>query len=739
MKALAILLFLGFFSYSHATIFAQAPRGNLSIEAQRPKAFASPLSTIPKIDGEILQDSVWQAIPSFGDLQQVQPHFGSPASEQTDIRLAFSKEHFYVAVVCYDAHPEQLVVSDARRDGSLDDTDAFLFILDTYHDKLNGFVFGTNSIGVEYDAQVDNEGQGNFSANRQQRGIIGGFNLNWDAPWVVKTQVGDYGWSAEFAIPLRTLRYRAGKEQTWGINFRRNIRKTNEINYWSLIPIGLDLNRLSLAGTLEGLKLPSPGNLKLIPYVLGQALRDYGDGSDKTDYRAEVGADIKYSITSSLTLDLTYNTDFAQVEVDDQQVNLDRFNLFFPEKRPFFLENAGLFSVGSPGEVDLFFSRRIGIGQNGLQVPIIGGGRLSGKVNKTNIGFLSMFTDEVEEEGITRNNFTVARVNHQFEGRSSIGGAFINRQGIQTEADDFNRTFAVDGKWGLGNKAFISGFLAQTETPGIGEEAHAFKLESKYVWDNWEISGAYTEVAEGFNPEVGFLLRSAFRKPEARILYHLRSKESSPMLELRPHISYRSYWNFDDKLITSFLHIDNHWEWKNGFEVHTGVNFTTEGVIDPFEISSDVIVPEGSFNHSEAQLVFITNPSKPLSISTRHVLGGFFGGKRYNNSATVVLRLGDKFNTEVGWARNDIDLPNGKFSTDILRSRISYSFTPLIFTQSLIQYNSVADLWSANIRFGLLQQANSGLFVVYNELRGSGGVLNRSFNIKYSHVLDVLR
>ena len=741
MNPSALILLLTFSTTLCLTSVAQqlSSVGTQKNQLLRPKALASQITRIPTIDGEVLEDSVWQAIPAFGELKQVQPNFGQAASEETAIRIAFSKEHLYVAVVCYDKHPEQLVVSDARRDGSLDDTDAFLFILDTYYDKLNGFVFGTNSIGVEYDAQVDNEGQGNFSANRQQRGIIGGFNLNWDASWTVKTQVGDFGWSAEFAIPLRTLRYRAGKEQTWGINFRRNIRKTNEINYWSLIPIGLDLNRLSLAGTLEGLQLPSPGNLKFIPYVLGQALRDYEDGSDKTDYRAEVGADIKYSISSSLTLDLTYNTDFAQVEVDDQQVNLDRFNLFFPEKRPFFLENAGLFSVGSPGEVDLFFSRRIGIGQNGLQVPIIGGGRLSGKVDNTNIGFLSMFTDQVEEQGITRNNFTVARVNHQFEGRSSLGGAFINRQGIQTESDDYNRTFAVDGRWGIGNKASISGFLAQTQTPGIETDAHAFKLESKYVWDNWEISGAYTEVAEGFNPEVGFLLRSAFRKPEARILYHLRAKESSPMLELRPHISYRSYWNFDNKLITSFLHIDNHWEWKNGFEVHTGINFTTEGVVDPFEISSDIIVPEGSFNHSEAQLVFITNPSKPLSISTRHVLGGFFGGKRYNNSATVVLRLGDKFNTELGWARNDIDLPYGTFSTDIIRSRISYSFTPLIFTQSLIQYNSVADLWSANIRFGLLQQANSGLFVVYNELRGAEGVMNRSFNIKYSHVLDVLR
>ena len=705
----------------------------------RPVANAALLASDPAIDGEVLNDSVWMTITGTSDFVQMQPNYGRPSSEQTIVKIGYTKTTFYLGVVCYDANPEELVISDARRDATLDGTDAFLFILDTFQDRLNGFVFGTNPMGVEYDAQVDNEGQGNRTANRQQAGTVGGFNLNWDAAWEVKTSRGDYGWSAEFAIPLRTLRYRSGKEVTWGINFRRNIRKSNEITYWSQIPIGLDLNRLSLAGTLSGLNLPSPGNLKLIPYALGQVLRDYEDPSDDGVIRGEVGADIKYSITPSLTLDLTYNTDFAQVEVDEQQVNLDRFNLFFPEKRPFFLENAGLFSIGSPGEVDLFFSRRIGIGDNGQIVPILGGARLSGKIDQTNVGFLNMFTDEVEEEGIIRNNFTVARVNHQFEGRSAIGGAFVNRQGLGGVEDNYNRTYAVDGKWGIGNKAQISGYLAQTSTPGIEEGNHSYKIDARYIWDNWELSTALTEVGEGFNPEVGFLLRSAYRKPEARVLYHWRTGPESPFLELRPHITYRSYWNFNGDLVTSFLHIDNHWEWKNGLEIHTGINFTSEGVFNPFEISDEVIIPAGTYHHSEAQLVFITNPSKPFSIRTRHVLGGFFGGKRYNNSASLFWRVGDKFNSEWSLARNDIQLPGGDFNTNIFKARLSYSFTPLIFTQSLIQFNSVLDLWSANIRFGLLQRANSGLFVVYNELRDASGVLNRSFNVKYSHVIDILR
>ena len=331
---------LALFCFSASVSFGQ--NKGYTYQEDRPTVKAEKLVTPPVIDGEVLLDEVWTAVSVFGDLVQTQPNYGYPASEKTAIRIAYTDDTFYLSVVCYDKRPQDLVVSDARRDANLDNTDAFIFILDTYKDGQNGFIFGTNSQGVEYDAQVDNEGQGNFNANRKQGGTIGGFNLNWEASWEVQTQVGDFGWSAEFAIPLRTLRFQAGKD--WGINFRRNIRKSNEIVYWAPIPLGFTLNRLSLAGTLTNMDLRSPGNLKFIPYVLGKLEKDYEQVDSSLDFSPDVGGDIKYSITPSLTLDVTYNTDFAQVEVDDQQVNLDRFNLFFPEKRPFFLENAGLFT-----------------------------------------------------------------------------------------------------------------------------------------------------------------------------------------------------------------------------------------------------------------------------------------------------------------------------------------------------------------------------------------------------------
>ncbi|WP_420322613.1 DUF5916 domain-containing protein [Flagellimonas sp.] len=707
----------------------------------RPQYSATELEQGPEVDGEILNDLIWQSVPAIENLVQIRPNYGQPVSEKTEIRIAYTSKTFYVSVVCYDKDAANIVVSDSRRDASLNDEDSFLFIIDTYNDQQNGFLFGTNAQGMEYDAQIDNEGKGNFNTNRQQGGVIGGTNLNWDATWTVKSQLGDYGWSAEFAIPFRSLRFASGKNKTWGLNFRRNISKNTETAYWTTLPLGFDMKRLSLAGKLTGLNLKNPGNLKLIPYALGQFVNDKSVSPSETDTNFEVGADIKYSITPSLTLDLTYNTDFAQVEVDDQQVNLDRFNLFFPEKRAFFLENAGQFSVGSPGEVDLFFSRRIGIGNDGSLVPIIGGARLSGKVGQTNVGLLSMFTEEVENAGIEKNNFSVARVNHDFQGtRSSLGGIFINRAGLGSMDDDYNRVYAMDGKWGIGNKAEINGFIAKSTTPGIESKDHAYKILANYNWNGWDLRAGYTEVGEGFNPEVGFLQRTAFRKPEFLIWKAHRLKNAGNLLEIRPHVSYRGYWNFDDDLITGFLHVDNHWEFKSGFEVHTGINFTAERVLQDFNIS-DVTVPVGNYKNEELQLVLITNPNNAFSLDTRTLIGGYFNGKRITNSGTARYRIGDRFNSSLLFSHSDIQLDTGNLTALVGGLRLSYSFTPRMFVQSLVQRNNVSEITSANVRFGWLQNANTGLFVVFNIVKDDNDLdllNNQIITVKYTHRIDIL-
>ena len=701
------------------------------------------LNEDPTIDGNILEEELWNSVLPITDLKQIKPNYGASASENTEIRIAYTSKTLYVAVICYDSAPNEIVVSDSRRDADLNDDDSFLFIIDTYNDQQNGFLFGTNADGMEYDAQIDNEGSGNFSANRQQGGVVGGTNINWDASWEVKTEKGNYGWSAEFAIPLRSIRFNGGENKTWGINFQRNISKRSETAYWANLPLGFDIKRVSLAGKMHGLNLKSPKNLKVIPYGLVQAVQN-NHPPKNANGKTAIGGDIKYSLTPGLTLDMTYNTDFAQVEVDEQQVNLDRFNLFFPEKRPFFLENAGQFSVGSPGEVDLFFSRRIGIGTNGSLVPIIGGSRVSGKIGQTNVGLLSMFTDEVPSESgeinIIKNNYSVARVNHDFAAkRSSIGGVIVNRSGIGNDMD-YNRVFAMDGKLGIGKKAQLSGYISKSNTPGITANDHALNFLAVYNWNGWNLRAGYTEVGEGFNPEVGFLLRSAFKKPEFLIFKQWRPKNTGKLLEVRPHVSYRGYWNFQNTQETGFLHVDNHWVWESGFEIHTGINFTRETVLSSFPISN-VTVDLGEYNHQELQLVLMTNANRKFYFQTRTIIGGYFGGSRVSSRNKATFRVGDKFNTEGVLNYNRLKLPNGDANVVITGARLAYSFTPRMFLQSLVQYNNVSNITSVNARFGWLRNANTGLFVVVNVIKDTDyldALNNQSITVKYSHQFDLL-
>ena len=705
------------------------------------------VDTSPVIDGDILNDPVWQTALPAKHFWQTAPYEGDPASEQTEVKIIYISSTLYIGVVCYDRDPSGIVVTHSRRDGSLVNTDCIQILLDTFHDKQNGFLFGTNPSGIEYDAQISNEGQGQFGGEG-----AGGFNLNWDASWEVKTQISNIGWCAEFAIPFRSIRFAKAESQTWGINFQRNIGRRNENAYWAKLPRHFDIQKVSLAGTLTGLHGIGQKNLKLIPYVLSESNQNYLYQSD-VNWDGNFGADAKYSLSPSMTLDITYNTDFAQVEVDEQQINLDRFNLFFPEKRLFFLENAGYFSIGSPGEVELFFSRRIGI-YEGSEVPIAGGARLSGKVGGWNVGLLNMQTrstnieryeeDSIVLDTVSANNYTVTRLSKELPNRSAVGGIFINRigTGIYAPDNDYNRTLGFDGRLGIGKYLNLSGFAAHTFTPALKGNEHAFNFQANYNSEAWLFDATYTEVADNFNPEVGFLHRSGYRSPTFRALYRYRPKNWLGFMELRPHISYHGYWNFNGFQETGRLHVDNHWEWRSGYEVHTGVNFIHEGVQEAFEIYPDIYVSEGKYNNTEAQLVFNTNQTEWWSFSVRSYIGGFFGGNRVSLSSSLLFRVGDFFQTEFSLARNDIKLPEADFITNLLQARINYSFTPHLFISTLFQYNDRDDILAANVRFGWQRTANSGLFLVYNDLRveeiGAFNTRYRSFSVKYSHLFDLL-
>jgi len=718
-----------------------------------PLARAFLVDGAPEIDGDVLGEAIWDDIvPATGFLQNT-PDEGQPASERTEVRIIYTEDTVYFGIVCYVSDPSTIIVSDSRRDSSLNDTDSFQIIIDTYLDKQNGFLFGTNPAGLEYDGQVTNEGQGGGrfgggvvrrSGSQQQRGSGGGFNVNWDGVWQVSAEISELGWTAEIAIPFRTLRYPSGDVQTWGLNFQRNIRSRNEQSYWAPLPRQFRLHRLSLAGELQGIEVPPQRNLKLTPYVLGQALRRTDD--TKTTALGDFGADLKYSVTPSMTLDLTYSTDFAQVEVDDQQVNLDRFNLFFPEKRPFFLENAGLFSVGQPGQLEVFFSRRVGIGEGGGQIPIFGGGRLSGKVgSNTNVGFLNIQTQSVNATGTPSNNFTVARVRQDFQNRSNIGAMFVNRGATGNLAGerDYNRSYAVDGRWGIGQTGTVSGFAAQTDTPGLKGDTHAFNMAANYDSERYQLRGGFTEVGPNFNPEVGFYARRGYRRSDASVRTTFRPQNPLGILEWYPHASHYTIWNFvTGQQETQYTHLDNGIEWRNGYQVSTGVNLTKEGVLEPFEIFPGVTVPVDTYDHAEAIMRFNTNQGAPISFTFRATVGGFFGGERVQMGPEVSMRTGQTFNAQLSWSRNDIDLPGGAFVANLGTVRLNYSFTTRMFLQALVQYNDRADLWSSNIRFAILSDANTGLFIVYNDTQGLGDVrptgAGRTLTIKYSQLFDVL-
>ena len=391
--------------------FAASAMAQQSAPVRSPVGQANALSTAPAIDGNVLGDPAWEGAVPLTGFWQTQPNAGQPASQRTEVFVGFTDDALHIGVVAYDDEPDRIISTDSRRDSSLDDTDSFRVLIDGLLDRQNGYVFGTNPAGVEFDGQVTREATGQFTPGGE-----GGFNRNWDAPWTVRSMITDIGWSTEMRIPFTSLRFGTDDVQEWGFNFERRIRRNNEIAYWAPLSQDRDLYRVSEAGSIQGIRVPEQRNLQVTPYVLGKAQRGGGISGTETDQ--EFGFDLKYSITPSLTLDATYNTDFAQVEVDEQQVNLDRFSLFFPEKRPFFLENSGQFTVGDAREAELFFSRRIGIA-SGTPVPIDGGLRLSGKIGgTTNVGLLFMQSEAVAGVA-SENQFTVARVNQELANRSS--------------------------------------------------------------------------------------------------------------------------------------------------------------------------------------------------------------------------------------------------------------------------------------------------------------------------------
>ena len=690
------------------------------------------MTEAPTIDG-ILDEGVWRSAKPLSEFVQAEPVEGEPASQQTEVRILYDDDAIFIGATLYDEDPSEIVTTDTRRDSGLGDQDSFQMIFDTFHDHQNGFIFGTNAGGVQFDGQVRSQGRANSS---------------WDGSWDVQTNRTETGWTAEFRIPLRTLRY-GPPPQAWGVNFERFIPRTRERTYWAPLTRAFDIGRLSSAGELQRLDLKAPRNFKILPYITGSADRNFTPGS-KTDRKGDFGFDVKFGVTGSLNLDLTYNTDFAQVEVDTQQINLSRFNLRFPEKRPFFLENSGLFQVGKGQDIDLFFSRRIGLDANGALVPIKGGARLSGKANGMNVGVLNIQTDEVGQP-LSRsytpgNNFTALRASRDLPSRSGIGAIFVNRTatGSLAGSNNWNRTFGVDARAGIGERVSFSGFAARTQTPNLTGRQYAYNVDSEYDDGEHRMNFEYGVTGEAFNPEVGFLRQQGGYR---RIRVNLNESARQPWIramgfrEFNPHMNYTRLDYLDGRgILTGDLHVDNHFDWENGFFIAPALNVEWEGLDRPFEVYPGVEVPAGVYANPYLSLRVNSDRRTWLYGGIQYDLGGFLSGDQKTLRHNLIVRQGGRFTWDATWTHTDIDLPQGSFVTELANTRVTFNFTPSVFTQSLIQYNTRTQRWSTNLRFHWLQTAGTGLFVVYNdtESMNGNGPVNRAFIIKYVQQFDLL-
>ena len=742
-------------SFSAPTL--QAQDSSATTDPTRVPVGSAALVTEPPIVDGRLDDVAWNDAPILANFVQREPVEGEPVSERTEIRLLYDDSALYVGAWMFVDDPSTIIVGETRRDASLENTDAFLMVLDTYLDRQNAFAFGTTPAGIEYDGQVTRDGRGGGGGGgggRQRGGSGGGFNLNWDGAWNVATSTDDKGWYAELRIPFDTLRYRKGGEQTWGINFARNIRIRNEEAVWSPIPRNFNLYRLSLAGTLIEFEAPNRKIFTITPYVLGDVSRDYTRDSSATGDGA-IGGEAKIGLTQSLALDLTVNTDFAQVEVDDLQINLTRFPLFFPEKRLFFLENAGSFSVGSPRSADLFFSRRIGLFE-GESVPIQGGARLTGKMAGMQVAllaiqadFLDVFDDELGEDlHEPPNNFGVVRLFQEFENRTRVGGIFVSR--VNTDnTSDYNLTYAVDGTYGIGEAVNFTGWAAGTTTPGVESGQYGFNFSSAYDTRDWRLSAGYREIGAGFNPEVGFLSREDYRHINTRVMRVYRFPNVAWFRELRPHASWSQYWDLEGFTETYMVHIDSHFEFENGaFFQLPALNFIGEGLKEPFEIREGIVIPPGHYDNFNWGFRANTNESAPFSIESSIDAGGFFSGRRVGTTTTVNYRYQDKFITSLRMSYFDVNLEEGDFVTSLVALKVSYTFTPRIFLQATIQYDNESQDVGSNIRFGWLNTAGTGLHVVYNDIQHFGvfertgferGPKGRQLIVKYTKQFDIGR
>ena len=683
---------------------------------------ASRVDVAPTLDG-VLDEAAWNAAEVIDAFVQQEPDEGAPASERTEARILYDGENLYIGVRAFDSEPDAVIATEMRRDSDrILDEDNFQIILDTFRDYRSAYMFVTTPLGAKLEQQVFEEGEG---SGRRGFGVATNINKDWDGVWHVSARRTDDGWTAEIAIPMVTLRFPDQERQEWGINFMRNIRRKNEQAFWAGIPKPYTLTRVSLAGNLTGLESLNRGmDLRVKPFVSGGATRITDAGIVANDGRRDIGFDVKYGVSAGLNLDLTWNTDFAQAEVDDEQVNLTRFALFYPEKRDFFLENSGQFNVGTNSAfqrvADLFFSRRIGLSETGDPIPILGGARLTGKVGRNNIAVMDIQTDGLPGDvaqglaGRDGENFFVARYSRDIMARSKVGALIINKH--VGDGSYVNRTLAADMTLAPHPSFLVNSFIAKTSTTGVDDGDLAGYVRLGWLDEDWNVYGEYSDFQENFNPEVGFLPRRGIRISKVHLERNPRpGRFGVRVFDPMVNITYTTDQN--NRLVTRRIHHMLGTRLENGAYINIWYNDYLEVLDDPFHVRPDVVVAPGTHRFGEWRFSFTSDPSRRLYGTVYYSPQTFFDGNRTDYNARAGLRLTSQLAAEGAFTRNDVRLPGGDFSADIASFRVDYAISPTMTLRALTQYNSLTDQWSTAARLNYIYRPGSDIYIVYDELR----------------------
>ena len=698
-----------------------------------------------ELDGR-LDEPAWSGAPVAKDFIQNDPREGAPATFDTEVRMIYDEDALYIGVFARDDQPQDVIINELRKDFNTGNSDSFVVVIDTFKDERNGYQFAVNPAGAKWDGQMSNQG-------RETNG-------NWDGVWDVSTHIAENGWYAEIRIPFRTLKFSPATQQTWGINFQRRLRRLNENSFWSPLPRTQGLSRVSLAGTVEGFTGIQPGrNFRVKPYALTSASR-IGTGPDRGDFDA--GFDVKYGVTSGLTWDFTVNTDFSQVEADEQQINLTRFNLFFPEKRDFFLENSGIFQFGAGSQAGggggggggrqntsqdmiLFFSRRIGLSDNAQAIPILGGTRLTGRAAGFSIGALNIQQRDHETATGTSpaTNFTALRLRRDILAQSDIGVMFLNKE---TSTAHFNRVIGADVNFRFFRDLDVNFAGAKTFSPvaAVAEDGDDWYSKSSFNWnsDRLAFRGGYQTIGERFNNEIGFVPRYGVNNFELHFGPRFRPQwgwVKGWLRETYPHWQIENFSRRGGGLESRYM--DFHWPitLHDSTFIEVGVNPNVEVIRTSFPINSrrNIRITPGRYEFNENFVLWRSNAAAPVSVTGRYSVGDFYDGYKHGYELGATVRANEHFNVSGNLSYNDIDLPQGAFTTTLISGRVNHFLNTKVFLNALLQYNTDARQWSSNVRFNVIHRPLSDIFLVYNERRDSqtGNMIDRALVAKMTYLI----